>query len=95
MSTSAAARQAGDERAVDLDHVDRQPLEVGQRRVAGAEIVDRDAQPPIPKEIDRLHRLLDVVHHGGPGDLDADMPAQSGGGAEHVVHLGDELDVAI
>ena len=32
------------ERLVDLDHVDREPLEVGQRRVAGAEVVDRERQ---------------------------------------------------
>ena len=31
-----------DERAVDLELVDRQPVEVGQRAVAGAEVVDRD-----------------------------------------------------
>ena len=31
-----------DERAVDLDLVDREPLEVDERRVAGAEVVDRE-----------------------------------------------------
>ena len=31
-----------DERLVDLDLVDRQPLEVAERRVAGAEVVDRE-----------------------------------------------------
>ena len=33
----------GDERAVDLQRVDREPLQVCQRGVAGAEVVDRDA----------------------------------------------------
>ena len=34
-------RQIGDEGAVDLEKVDRKTLQVAQRRVAGAEIVDR------------------------------------------------------
>ena len=34
----------GDERAVDLQRVDRQLLQVGERGVAGAEVVDRDVQ---------------------------------------------------
>ena len=37
------ARRRGDERAVDLQRVDRQLLQVGERGVAGAEVVDRDA----------------------------------------------------
>jgi len=36
------ATQAGDERVVDLEDVDGETPEVGQRRVAGAEVVDRD-----------------------------------------------------
>ncbi len=32
----------GDEAAVDLEHVDRQALEIGEARIAGAEIVHRD-----------------------------------------------------
>src|SRR5919112_5801682 len=35
------AGQGGDEAAVDLDLVDREPAQVGQRRVTGAEVVDR------------------------------------------------------
>ena len=37
--------EVGDERDVDLQRVDRKVLEVGQRRVAGAEVVDRDREP--------------------------------------------------
>ena len=32
-----------DERAVDLDHVDREAPQLAERREAGAEVVDRDA----------------------------------------------------
>ena len=41
------------ERAVDLDLVDRQPLEVDERRVAGAEVVDRE---PL------AHRVQEIQH---------------------------------
>jgi hypothetical protein len=34
---------AGDERAVDFEGVDGELAEVGERAVAGAEVVDRDA----------------------------------------------------
>ena len=33
----------GDERLVDLHHVDRKPAQVGERRVAGAEVVEAEA----------------------------------------------------
>ena len=39
------AAQAGNEGAVDLDAVDDEALEVVERRVAGAEVVDDDARP--------------------------------------------------
>ena len=40
---SALVRRAGHERAVDLDRVERQVLQVGQRRVAGPEVVEHEA----------------------------------------------------
>jgi hypothetical protein len=39
----AAARHPLDEGAVHLEHVDRELLQLAERRVAGAEVVDRDA----------------------------------------------------
>jgi hypothetical protein len=52
----ALARRAEvlDERAVDLDRVDGQVAQVGERRVAGAEVVDRepDAQPRSRSSVD-------------------------------------------
>ena len=44
----AVGRQVVDERAVDLDLVDRQFLQMAERRIAGAEIVDRDPQARAP-----------------------------------------------
>ena len=39
----SSSAMPGHERAVDLDLVERQPLEVGERGVAGAEVVERQA----------------------------------------------------
>ena len=36
---------SGDKPGVDLEHVDRQGLQVRQQRVAGAEVVDSDCTP--------------------------------------------------
>ena len=41
----AALGQLGDEGAVDLQHVDRELAQVGERGVAGAEVVDGDPDP--------------------------------------------------
>ena len=61
------------ERAVDLQQVDRELLEVGERRVAGAEVVDGEphaevAQPPEPDG-----RRGRVLHQRALGDLE-DQP---------------------
>jgi hypothetical protein len=37
--------EPGDERAVDLERIDGELLEVGERGVAGAEVVDRNPHP--------------------------------------------------
>ena len=42
----AVRLQAADERAVDLEDVDREALQVAERRVAGAEVVERAAARP-------------------------------------------------
>ena len=47
------ARQAGDDRLVDLELVDRQPAQERDARDAGAEVVD--AQPDARDEIGRAH----------------------------------------
>jgi hypothetical protein len=70
----AAAGVAGDVLhvgTVDLDDVGREPVQVAQRGVAGAEVVDRDAYaggPQLPQRADHLglvgQRVLgDLEHH--------------------------------
>ncbi len=51
-----------DERHVDLQLVDREPAQVGQAGVPGAEVVDRDLHPVAAQALQRLDRLLGVLH---------------------------------
>ena len=58
------------ERAVDLDRVHRQLLEVRQRRVPGAEIVDRQAHAELAQAVEQRRLLLDVLHEVALGELE-------------------------
>jgi hypothetical protein len=72
-----AGDQAGDERAIDLQLVDRQAAQVAERRVAGAEIVDDDPHAHLVQALEAVHR---------PGDPHQDVlaisSAATSGGAE-------------
>ena len=60
------------ERAVDLEHLDGQALEVRERRVPGAEVVDREVQPERAQRAERAHRRLGVAHQRRLRDLEPD-----------------------
>lgn len=57
---------------VDLQFIDRQPLEVAQGRVAGAEVVDRQAEAEAAQLLQGGHGQLGLVHHGAFGELQAE-----------------------
>ena len=59
-----------DERAVDLDDVGGHVHQVGQRRVAGAEIVDGDAGTERLQVAERALRGGEVIHQRALGELD-------------------------
>ena len=64
-----ALRQTVDEAAVDLQYVDGELLEVVQRRIAGAEIVDGDAQAQALEVGEGLHGAGHVLHQRALGQL--------------------------
>ena len=73
LGSVALGHQAEDERAIDLQHVDREPVQVGKRGVARPEVVDREPdterlQLPQPLEVG-----LGVVHHRALGQLDDEV----------------------
>ena len=85
-ASSASWPRSCDERAVDLQPVDRQALEVGEARIAGAEIVDRDAHAERGDALHGFDRALGVVHDHALGDLQLQ---HVGGQREFLDHRGD------
>ena len=79
--------EAGDEPTVDLDRLDREPLEVRERGVAGAEVVDREVQAQAAQVAQGDRRRLDVGEQCGLGDL---QPQRIGGDAGLAEHFADE-----
>ena len=61
--------EVGHERAVDLDRVERQLAQVGQRRVAGPEVVEDDADAQRAELLQDAEARLGAVHDAGLGDL--------------------------
>jgi len=61
------------ERAVDLDAFDREFLEPRERRVAGAEIIDRHVHAHVLDLAQRLGRALRVLHHHAFGNLELEQ----------------------
>src|SRR5512134_3053182 len=53
------ARQVLDEGPVDFEGVQRETLQVGQRRVAGAEVVYREPYPHVLEFVQRVQRCVD------------------------------------
>jgi len=65
-----ALREIPDERAINLDSVDRQDLKMPQRGMAGTEIVESDAAARMTQRIDNPRGFLDVVECRRFGDFD-------------------------
>ena len=68
----------GDEAAVDLDLVERKTLQIAQRGIAGAEIVERNADADGAKVVQNGQRRLVVADEHGLGDLEL-QPARRRG----------------
>ena len=56
--------------AINLDLINRKALQIGERGVAGAEIVHRDPHADAPKLIQDRHRLLVIMKQESLGNLD-------------------------
>ena len=60
----------GDEAAVDLDLVEREALQIAQRGIAGAEIVERNADPDGAQLVQHRERRIVVADQHRLGDLE-------------------------
>ncbi len=78
------ARQIADERAIDFQHVDLQRFQMAERRVACAEIVDRDAATERAHIVDEGRDLRHILYHRGFGDFDREARREIGAPAASV-----------
>src|SRR5512143_1110986 len=63
------AGEFADKTAVDLECTDRKELQVTQRRMSGAEIIDMDLKPHVAQPFHCLHGGIDVLHDHALGDF--------------------------
>ena len=75
-------RKLPDEDLVDFDLVELEPPQVAQRRVAGAEVVERDPHADFVQLAERLRHLLALLQQNRLGDLDLEPLRQDLRGAE-------------
>src|SRR6185312_17532740 len=73
---------------VDLQDVDREAPQVGQRRVAGAEVVDGQPHPERLQLFQAGDGRFDVVDQQRLGELQGQAATGQAGGRQH---LGDQL----
>src|SRR4051812_24578344 len=66
----AVAGRVADEAAVDLQFVEDGLVQIAERRIAGAEIVQRNADAERPKPLQHVERALAVAEEDRFGDLE-------------------------
>ena len=83
-----------EEGAVDLDLVERQALQVAEARVAGAEIVERDAHAEIADLVQEQARRARVLEQHRLGDFDLEPARVEAGFAQHLLDRLDDVAAA-
>ena len=76
-----------DEGRGDLDGVEREAVQIAQRGVAGAKVIERQTQPQIAQRLQHIGRVLRIGHHLALGDLKLEMPRQSLVLTDEVAHV--------
>ena len=86
-----AAGDVADEAAVDLELVNRQLLEVAERRIAGAEVVDGQADALLLEQAEGLDGTLGVLHDKGLGDLQFEIIRAESADLQRTLDRGHQL----
>jgi hypothetical protein len=81
------AGQLRHEGAVDLHQVDREAAQVGERRVAGAEVVHRQPHPEPRERMHRLQRGVLILENRPLRYLDPHAAGLGAGGRDRRAHL--------
>src|SRR5882762_7898393 len=80
-----------DEARIDLEQVDGQPVQVAERAVPGAEVVDAQLQPELPQAGQAPRRGGGVLDQHALGDLQPQRARVQPGGPQRVVDLLDQV----
>ena len=75
----SASADAVDERLGDLEDVQRQRVQVAQRRVARAEVVERQAHAELAQRVQRRDAALGVLEQLALGDLEHEVDGRDAG----------------
>ena len=84
-------RGAPHERQVDLQRVDRQPPEVGERGEPGPEPVDGQVDPEVAERPQGADGPVDVLHRVALGNLEVQRVGLEPARGEGLLHVGDEV----
>ena len=91
---SALLGELVDERAVDLDLVERKHAQIAERRIAGAEIVENDGNAHQPQLMQRLDMLDIVLQQHRFGDLELQALRRQAGLIQHLAEIVDRVCLA-
>ena len=76
--------QVADEGSVDLDEVERELLQIGERGVAGPEVIEADLNADVSQGAEPGHRRVGRLHEDSLGDLDLKVVTGHAGGVEQL-----------
>src|SRR6516162_6936322 len=79
------------ERLVDLDGVEREALQVGERGVAATEIVERQARAKVADALQHLRGVLGILHHQRFGELELERAARKARARNHRAQIVNEV----
>src|ERR1700674_4207341 len=82
-----------DEGAIDLDPVERKRAQIGQRRIAGAEIVHRNRNAERLDLPQHRKRPVEIANQRRLGDLDLEAPWRQAGLEQDLVQFLDEAGI--
>src|SRR5499427_10962391 len=79
------------ERLVDLDGVEWEALQVGERGVAATEIVKRQARAKVADALQHLRGVLGILHYQRFGELELERAARKARARNHRAQIVNEV----
>ena len=79
------------ERLVDLDGVERKALQIGERGMPGAEVVERQADTEFAHARQHLRGVFGILHHQRLGQLQLERAARDRRARQHRAQILDQV----